>query len=58
MTTDEIECTEVGGTEPTVALLRRRAAVLSERLGYTSPGPSCGRGDGDPATAGAAQPMS
>ena len=28
MTADEIECIEEGGTEPAIALLRRRAAAL------------------------------
>ena len=28
VTTDEVECIEEGGTEPTIALLRRLAAAL------------------------------
>ncbi len=28
MSADELECIEVGGTEPTIALLRRLAAAL------------------------------
>jgi transcriptional regulator with XRE-family HTH domain len=36
MTTDEIECMEEGGTEPTVALLRRLAAALDADVRLTS----------------------
>ena|SRR5436309_7095993 len=35
MTTDEIECIEEGGTEPTVALLRRLAAALDSDVRLT-----------------------
>jgi transcriptional regulator with XRE-family HTH domain len=30
MTVDEVECIEEGGTEPTIALLRRLAAALDD----------------------------
>jgi transcriptional regulator with XRE-family HTH domain len=36
MTVDEIECIEEGGTEPTVALLRRLAAALDADVRLTS----------------------
>jgi transcriptional regulator with XRE-family HTH domain len=36
MTADEIECTEEGGTEPTVALLRRLAAALDADVHLTA----------------------
>jgi transcriptional regulator with XRE-family HTH domain len=36
MTADEIECIEEGGTEPTVALLRRLAAALDADLRLTA----------------------
>ncbi|MEO3868458.1 helix-turn-helix transcriptional regulator [Nonomuraea sp. B12E4] len=36
MTVDEIECIEEGGTAPTVALLRRLAAVLDADVRLTS----------------------
>jgi len=36
MTTDEIECIEEGGTEPTIALLRRLAAALDSDVRLTS----------------------
>jgi len=36
MTTDEIECIEEGGTEPTVALLRRLAAALDADVRLTA----------------------
>ena len=36
MSTDEIECIEEGGTEPTVALLRRLAAALDADVRLTS----------------------
>jgi transcriptional regulator with XRE-family HTH domain len=36
MTTDEIECIEEGGTEPTVALLRHLAAVLDADVRLTA----------------------
>ena len=36
MTIDEIECIEEGGTEPTVALLRRLAAALDADVRLTS----------------------
>jgi hypothetical protein len=35
MTTDEVECIEEGGTEPTVALLRRLAAALDADVRLT-----------------------
>ena len=35
MTTDEIECIEEGGTEPTVSLLRRLAAALDADVRLT-----------------------
>jgi transcriptional regulator with XRE-family HTH domain len=35
MTADEIECIEEGGTEPTVALLRRLAAALDADVRLT-----------------------
>ncbi len=35
MTTDDIECIEEGGTEPTVALLRRLAAALEADVRLT-----------------------
>jgi transcriptional regulator with XRE-family HTH domain len=35
MTDDEIECIEEGGTEPTVALLRRFAAALDAEVRLT-----------------------
>ena len=35
MTTDEIECIEEGGTEPTIALLRRLAAALDADVRLT-----------------------
>lgn len=35
MTTDEIECIEEGGTEPTVPLLRRLAAALDADVRLT-----------------------
>jgi transcriptional regulator with XRE-family HTH domain len=34
MTADEIECTEEGGTEPTIALLRRLAADVHLTAGH------------------------
>jgi transcriptional regulator with XRE-family HTH domain len=37
MTADEIECIEEGGTEPTVALLRRLAAALDADVRLTAP---------------------
>ena len=43
MTTDEIECIEEGGTEPTIALLRRLAAALDADVRLTpghDPAPS------------------
>ena len=36
MTTDEIECIEEGGTEPTIALLRRLAAALDSDVHLTA----------------------
>ena len=36
MTADEIECTEQGGTEPTIALLRHLAAALDADLHLTA----------------------
>jgi transcriptional regulator with XRE-family HTH domain len=36
MTEDEIECIEEGGTEPTVALLRRLAAALNADVHLTA----------------------
>jgi transcriptional regulator with XRE-family HTH domain len=36
MTIDEIECIEEGGTEPTIALLRRLAAALDADVRLTS----------------------
>lgn len=36
MTVDEVECIEEGGTEPTVALLRRLAAALDADVRLTS----------------------
>jgi transcriptional regulator with XRE-family HTH domain len=36
MTADELECTEEGGTEPTVALLRRLAAALDADVRLTA----------------------
>lgn len=36
MTDDEIECIEEGGTEPTVALLRRLAAALDADVRLTA----------------------
>ncbi len=36
MTADEIECIEEGGTEPTVALLRRLAAALDADVRLTA----------------------
>jgi transcriptional regulator with XRE-family HTH domain len=36
MTADEIECIEEGGTEPTIALLRRLAAALNADVRLTS----------------------
>ncbi len=36
MTTDEIECIEEGGTEPTVALFRRLAAALDADVRITA----------------------
>ena len=36
MTDDEIECIEEGGTEPTIALLRRLAAALDADVRLTS----------------------
>lgn len=35
MTDDEIECIEEGGTEPTIALLRRLAAALDAEVRLT-----------------------
>ena len=35
LTTDEIECIEEGGTEPTIALLRRLAAALDSDVRLT-----------------------
>jgi transcriptional regulator with XRE-family HTH domain len=35
MTTDEVECIEEGGTEPTIALLRRLAAALDADVRLT-----------------------
>jgi transcriptional regulator with XRE-family HTH domain len=35
MTVDEIECIEEGGTEPTIALLRRLAAALDSDVRLT-----------------------
>jgi transcriptional regulator with XRE-family HTH domain len=36
LTTDEIECIEEGGTEPTIALLRRLAAALDSDVRLTA----------------------
>jgi hypothetical protein len=36
MTVDEIECIEEGGTEPTIALLRRLAAALDANVRLTA----------------------
>jgi transcriptional regulator with XRE-family HTH domain len=36
MTVDEIECIEEGGTEPTIALLRRLAAALDADVHLTA----------------------
>jgi transcriptional regulator with XRE-family HTH domain len=36
MTTDEIECIEEGGTEPTITLLRRLAAALEADVRITA----------------------
>ena len=36
MTADDIECIEEGGTEPTIALLRRLAAALESDVHLTS----------------------
>jgi transcriptional regulator with XRE-family HTH domain len=36
MTSDEVECIEEGGTEPTVALLRQLAAALDADVRLTS----------------------
>jgi transcriptional regulator with XRE-family HTH domain len=36
MTADEIECIEEGGTEPTIALLRRLAAATDSDLYLTA----------------------
>ena len=36
LTADEIECIEEGGTEPTVALLRRLAAALDADVHLTA----------------------
>ena len=36
MTSDEIECIEEGGTEPTIALLRRLAAALDADVRLTA----------------------
>jgi hypothetical protein len=36
MTVDDVECLEEGGTEPTVALLRRLAAALDSDVRLTS----------------------
>lgn len=36
MPTDEIECIEEGGTEPTIALLRRLAAALDSDVRLTA----------------------
>jgi transcriptional regulator with XRE-family HTH domain len=36
MTADEVECIEEGGTEPTVALLRRLAAALDADVRLTA----------------------
>lgn len=36
MTVDEIECIEEGGTEPTIALLRRLAAALESDVHLTA----------------------
>ena len=36
MTVDEIECIEEGGTEPTIALLRRLAAALDADVRLTA----------------------
>jgi len=41
MTTDEIECIEEGGTEPTITLLRRLAAALDADVRIT-PGDDLG----------------
>jgi transcriptional regulator with XRE-family HTH domain len=35
MTTDEVECIEEGGTEPTIALLRRLASALDADVRLT-----------------------
>ena len=36
MTVDEMECIEEGGTEPTIALLRRLAAALAADVRLTA----------------------
>jgi len=36
MTVDEVECTEEGGTEPTIAPLRRLAAALDSDVRLTA----------------------
>ena len=36
MTTDQIECIEEGGTEPTITLLRRLAAALDADVRITA----------------------
>src|SRR5690242_4106372 len=36
MTVDEVECIEEGGTEPTIALLRRLAAALDSDVRLTA----------------------
>jgi transcriptional regulator with XRE-family HTH domain len=36
LTADEIECIEEGGTEPTIALLRRLAAALDSDVRLTA----------------------
>jgi transcriptional regulator with XRE-family HTH domain len=36
MTTDELECIEEGGTEPTISLLRRLAAALDADVRITA----------------------
>ena len=41
MNTDEIECIEEGGTEPTIALLRRLAAALDADV-HLTPGHDLG----------------
>ena len=42
MTVDEIECIEEGGTEPTIALLRRLAAALDSDVHLTRARPRLG----------------